>query len=244
MPLLPQKKSVSPLKEARREPSQERALRTIDTIFMATAQIVEDEGVPALTTNKIAARAGFSVGTLYQYFPSKEAILLAMIERQRARVLEKLSDLLSNAEHSAQDPYGLVAKIIHILVQSFGTGRSDSERVSLGHATRGTMIRLAWQMDHHDNVTHAMREAADRISLYLARLAAQHPELALRSSPASLFVMVRAVMGVIRSASLERSALLGTPEFEAELQRLAWSLLVETGSDLLAPQSKQSEPSP
>jgi AcrR family transcriptional regulator len=239
---MPQKKPVSPLKEARREPSQERALRTIETIFMATAQIVEEEGVGALNTNKIAARSGFSVGTLYQYFPSKEAILLAMIERQRARVLEKLSDLLSKAEQSAQDPRGLVAQIIHVLVQSFGTGRfKDSPAAT--QAARGTMIRLAWQMDHHDNVTHAMREAADRISLYLARLAAQHPELRLRSSPASLFVVVRAIMGVIRSASLERSALLGTPEFEQELQRMAWALLVEEGSAAFAPQSATGSPS-
>ncbi len=194
---------------------------------MATAQIVESDGVAALNTNKIAARAGFSVGTLYQYFPSKEAILLAMIERQRMRVLERLSQMLSNAEHSAQDPQGLIAKIMHILVESFGSGRMGGERTASGQTVRGAMIRLAWQMDHHDKVTHAMREAADRIALYLSRMAAQNPELKLRSTPATLFVVVRAVMGVIRSASLEKSALLGTPEFEAELARLAWRMLTD-----------------
>ena len=215
------------MKETRREPSQDRALRTIETIFIATAQIVEEDGVASLSTNKIAARSGFSVGTLYQYFPSKEAILLSMIERQRTRVLERLSQLLSIAEHSAQEPQGLMAKIIHILVESFGSGRLDSERSAAGQAVRGTMIRLAWQMDHHDKVTHAMREAADRIALYLSRMAAQYPELKLRSTPAALFVVVRAVMGVIRSASLEKSALLGTPEFEAELVHLAWGMLTD-----------------
>ncbi len=228
MPNSSSKKSVLPATETRREPSQERALRTIETIFIATAQIVEEEGVSALNTNKIAARAGFSVGTLYQYFPSKESILLAMIERQRTRVLERLSKLLSIAEHSAQDPKGLMAQIIHTLVESFGSGRMDSERSAAGQAARGTMIRLAWQMDHHDKATHAMREAADRIALYLSRMAAQHPEIKLRSTPAAMFVVVRAVMGVIRSASLEKSALLGTPEFEAELLRLAWALLVDS----------------
>lgn len=227
MPQSLTKKSLSPTTEARREPSQERALRTIETIFIATAQIVEEDGVSALNTNKIAARAGFSVGTLYQYFPTKEAILLAMIERQRSRVLDRLSRLLSIAEHSAQDPQGLMGNIIHVLVESFGSGRIDNERSAAGQAVRGTMIRLAWQMDHHEKVTHAMREAADRIALYLSRMAAQHPQIKLRSTPAALFVVVRAVMGVIRSASLEKSALLGTPEFEAELLRLAWSMLVD-----------------
>ncbi len=223
---MPTKKPVSLLKPERREPTQERALRTIDAIFGATAQIVEAEGATALNTNKIAAKAGVSIGTLYQYFPSKEAILLAMIDRQRSRVLEKLAVVLSNTEHSAQDPSRLVAEIIHILVQTFGTGRMQ-EGGKGAQALRGAMIRLAWQMDHHDRVTHAMREAADHIALYLARLGPQHPQIKLRSSPAALFVVVRAVMGVIRSASLERSALLGTQEFEEELVRLAWGMLIE-----------------
>jgi AcrR family transcriptional regulator len=226
---LPIKKPVSPIEPERRQPTQERALRTMDTIFMATAQIVEEEGASALNTNKIAARAGFSVGTLYQYFPSKEAILLAMIDRQRSRVLERLSEMLLKAEQSAQSPSVLMADFMHILVQAFGSGKGGktAEGGAGTQKIQGAMIRLAWQMDHHDKVTHAMREAADRIALYLARMAAAHPQLQLRSSPAAMFVVVRAVMGVIRSASLERSALLGTPEFEAELQRLAWGLLVD-----------------
>ncbi len=223
---MPAKNPISPLKPERREPTQERALRTIDAIFGATAQIVEGEGAAALNTNKIAAKAGVSIGTLYQYFPSKEAILLAMIDRQRSRVLEKMAVALSNAEHSAQNPSRLVAEIIHILVQAFGAGRIQ-EGSKGAQAMRGEMIRLAWQMDHHDRVTHAIREAADRIAVYLARLAVQHPHLRLRSSPAALFVVVRAVIGVIRSASLERSALLGTAEFEEELVRLAWGMLVD-----------------
>ena len=58
----------------RKQPTQKRAQLTIDAIFEATSQIVDREGVSGLTTNKIAAKAGFSVGTLYQYFSSKEAI--------------------------------------------------------------------------------------------------------------------------------------------------------------------------
>ena len=56
----------------RKQPTQKRAQLTIDAIFEATSQIVDREGVSGLTTNKIAAKAGFSVGTLYQYFSSKE----------------------------------------------------------------------------------------------------------------------------------------------------------------------------
>lgn len=214
-------KPVKPAVAARRAPIQQRAERTVETLFQATAQIVESEGAAALSTNKIAAKAGFSVGTLYQYFPSKEAILLAMISRERARVLQRLSDLLSKAELLTPDPHGLLADFIHILVESFGTGRNQ----------RRAMIRLAWQMDHHDEITRTMREASERIGLALARISARADGSAaqpkLRAHPAALFVVTRAIMGAIRSASLEKSALLGAAEFEEELVRLAIGMVVE-----------------
>jgi AcrR family transcriptional regulator len=214
-------KSLKPLAVARREPTQQRAERTIETLFKATAQIVESDGVEALSTNKIAAKAGFSVGTLYQYFPSKEAILLAMITGERARVQHRLSNILSKAELLTPDPRGLMVDVIHELVESFATGRN----------MRRTMIRLAWQMDHHNEITSNIREASERISVTLARISDRadgSPEQPkLRTHPAALFVAFRAVVGTIRSASLEKSPLLGSPEFEAELLRLVWGVLVQ-----------------
>jgi AcrR family transcriptional regulator len=214
-------KPVKPAPVLRRAPTQERAERTVEIIFQATAQIVEDDGEGALNTNKIAAKAGFSVGTLYQYFPSKEAILLAMITRERARVMQKLYDLLSKAELLTPDPRTLLTDFVHILVESFATGRN----------LRRTMIRLAWQMDHLDTVTQAMREGSERISVALSRISARADGSAtqpkLRTNPSALFVVTRAIMGAIRSASLEKSALLGSPEFEEELVRLAWGMLVD-----------------
>ena len=58
----------------RRQPSQARAQQTMQTLFKAAAQILDKEGEGGLTTNKVAAAAGFSIGTLYQYFPSKEVL--------------------------------------------------------------------------------------------------------------------------------------------------------------------------
>ena len=59
---------------------------------------MEAEGDAALSTNKVAQKAGFSIGTLYQYFPSLEAILLAMVNRKRRRVMDPLEALLGQAE--------------------------------------------------------------------------------------------------------------------------------------------------
>jgi AcrR family transcriptional regulator len=196
----------------RKLPTQERAQRTIATIFEATAQIVESEGEAALSTNKVARKAGFSVGTLYQYFPTKEAILVSMIAYERRRVMDEMQAMLRRAVEERADPKLVLRQRIRALIEAFG----------VGSRMKRAMIRLAWRMDHHENITQALRESADHIAVALSQL--QDPSLR-PPTPAMMFVATRAVMGAIRSASLEESPLLGTQDFEDELVRLAWGLI-------------------
>jgi len=69
----------------RKRPRQERSQATFDAIVEASARILAEDGVRALTTNRIAERAGVSVGSLYQYFPDRGAIVRALLERQLAQ---------------------------------------------------------------------------------------------------------------------------------------------------------------
>src|SRR6476646_9230446 len=64
----------------RRPPRQERARATVADILEATARIIERDGYDALTTNEIARVAGVATGSLYQYFPTKEAVVEALQE--------------------------------------------------------------------------------------------------------------------------------------------------------------------
>lgn len=64
----------------RRRPVQARAQATVDYVLLAAARVFKREGFAA-TTNRIAAAAGVSIGTLYEYFPNKQALLLALAER-------------------------------------------------------------------------------------------------------------------------------------------------------------------
>jgi AcrR family transcriptional regulator len=203
---------AAPSETMRKKPTQARARRTIEAIFQATAQIVDKEGAEALTTNKVARQAGVSIGTLYQYFPTKEAIIVAMIGQERARVMAEMQGMLHCAVQDSLDPKVLIRARIHTLVASFGVG-SQLNRA---------MVRLAWQMDHHEQVSQAQREGAEHLAIALSQL----KHRALRPpSPALVFVATRAVIGVIRSASLEDSPLLGTPELEDELVRMVWGLI-------------------
>jgi AcrR family transcriptional regulator len=68
----------------RRAPSQSRSRDTVEAIVEAAAQVFERHGYAAGTTNRIAERAGVSIGSLYQYFPNKDAILVELTRRHIA----------------------------------------------------------------------------------------------------------------------------------------------------------------
>lgn len=75
-------RATAELLEARKRPRQSRAQATVDAILEATIQVLLAEGVSRLTTTRVAERAGVSVGTMYQYFPQKQALLFALLRRQ------------------------------------------------------------------------------------------------------------------------------------------------------------------
>jgi AcrR family transcriptional regulator len=72
--------------EARRLPRQDRAHATVEAILQAAAELFAKHGYARTTTNKIAVRAGVSVGSLYQYFPDKDAVLARLLEQHQQDV--------------------------------------------------------------------------------------------------------------------------------------------------------------
>jgi AcrR family transcriptional regulator len=76
------------LLDARKSPVQARSTASVDAILEATIQVLLDVGKERLTTTRVALRAGVSVGTLYQYFPNKSALLQAVLERHLREVAE------------------------------------------------------------------------------------------------------------------------------------------------------------
>ncbi|PXY29454.1 TetR family transcriptional regulator [Prauserella coralliicola] len=85
----------------RKRPRQQRSRETVEVVLEAAAQVFEREGISA-TTNRIAERAGVSIGTLYQYFPNKRALLHALAERHLDEAGERLAAL--SAELAAARP--------------------------------------------------------------------------------------------------------------------------------------------
>lgn len=82
----------------RKIPQQSRAEQTVAAILEAAARILEAKGLDGLNTNLVAQRAGVSVGTLYQYFPGKDAIIVALSKRELAVFLAEAQGALSQPD--------------------------------------------------------------------------------------------------------------------------------------------------
>jgi AcrR family transcriptional regulator len=78
----------------RKSPSQERSRRTVNRILDAATRIFHEQGYTDATTNDIADEADVSVGSLYQYFPNKDALLVALTQRHIATTTTDLTNLL------------------------------------------------------------------------------------------------------------------------------------------------------
>lgn len=88
LPTKRKSRRTEPVAEPRRAPQQERGERRVDELLDAAAAVIARVGVEAATTNAIAEAAGASVGSLYHFFPNKDAIVRALASRYEATMRE------------------------------------------------------------------------------------------------------------------------------------------------------------
>ncbi|ETR75802.1 TetR family transcriptional regulator [Afipia sp. P52-10] len=188
----------------RKSPTQARATQTVDAIIEAATQILQNEGEERLNTNRIAERAGVSIGSLYQYFADKEAIIEALATRERNKIVASIIKSLSVT--NPPDPESAVREVVRTLIGAFAR-RLRARRIIVG------MMLRRWQL--------APREkGADEVAQLLVAAAGKFPDNR-EMTPVAAFVLTRAMLGVIRSAVMESSPYLETREFEDELVHLA-----------------------
>ncbi|SOF00719.1 transcriptional regulator, TetR family [Burkholderia sp. OK233] len=98
----------------------------MDAIFDATIQVLLAEGLQRLTTIRVAARAGVSVGTLYQYFPQKQALLFAVLQRHLERVVRAIEDATASAHNACLSTMvkGVVAAFVKAKTENLDESRA------------------------------------------------------------------------------------------------------------------------
>ncbi len=176
----------------------------MEAVLQATLQVLLKEGQAALTTTRVAERAGVSVGTLYQYFPDKQSLVMALKVRYAREVMGRLGELASR----------LVGQPLEVAIPAVVRQALSAKREGL---TLLLALREALSAPTADAV---MREASRAVrAVVQAILEAAVPGLERPALRARL--LVGAVEGPLAQAMLEDPGLLSDPAFEAELCALA-----------------------
>lgn len=206
MPSTPRRASPLP---RRREPRQLRARHTCDLIVQAAAQVLVNEGEAAATTNRVAERAGVSVGTLYQYFPDKQAVFRALLDSERQRAVTALDAWLAEAARQRLGLDAIAQGLVASTMDAFA-GRTPARR---------RLARFIWRHDGDDAIALAMRSTIERIAVRLQDVAGSAVPIE------RLYVVTRAVLGTIRYAALEASPLIASGVLERLLMEMAVAML-------------------
>ena len=199
-------------KSHRRRPKQRRAHQTVDAMLDAVVRILKREGSRGVTTNRIAEVAGVSIGSVYQYFPDKQAIFVALHQRHIDQIDRMVQAKL--VEHAASSLEQLMRAMIEGMIQAHSADPELYELLAteVPHRADGTRdfavrlhgaFRLALASRAHDltkgrNLDDSVFIVANMVeSLSHAALFRRPPGLSLAAAKAEV---VRAVLAYLQSS--------------------------------------------
>jgi AcrR family transcriptional regulator len=202
--------SAKPPVTRRKQPQQERSQATMQAILTATAHILTAEGYDRFTTNRVAECAGVSIGSLYQYFPNKESLLLALAEHHANQMVQLAQDHLEDVgDRSIPD---VIQKIIEMAI-----------------ATQGVNPKLHRVL--HEQVPHSQvmqqLDQAKMENLLRSFLAQRSDQLQSKNLDLTVFMIERTIRAIIYGAITEHPELLKTGELEQELTAMLSAYLVK-----------------
>ena len=167
-----------PALKPRKNPEQSRSAETVRTILEGAARVLEEQGLAGYTTNAVAERAGVSVGSVYQYFPGKEALTAALVARETGLLIAAVQE----AAEAATPELGL-----RRIVQAAVAHQMSRPRLALLLDREENRLQLD---DNLDAVTRAISSA------FLALLGHLEPRPPVEAETAAgdLFALVRGIV--------------------------------------------------
>jgi AcrR family transcriptional regulator len=189
----------------RKQPTQARSKTMVESILRATTRILVREGYAALNTNRVAEEAGASVGSLYQYFPSKESLVAALLDRH---IDETLGQLRREVPALSQLPLEqAVPRFVQLMIAS--------------HQVDPELHRVfVEQLPRVGDFAKIEASSQEGMAMTRAYLAAHASELATTDHDLSAFMVVHTIEALTHAAVLTRPDLLKRSDFVTELSQL------------------------
>lgn len=199
-------------KTPRKEPRQARSRATVDAILTATARVLVERGYDKASTNAIAERAGVSIGSLYQYFPNKEALVAALCEQHMAEASAKLmQEVITIRERPLAEA---VRRIVKALLRIHASD-PELQRVLIEQVPRLSGFARIQETDRM--FVEAIRQGLEQRQ---ERLRPKNLELAV-------FILVQSVQAITHAAVLEIPDALDDDELADEITDLVLRYLVD-----------------
>jgi AcrR family transcriptional regulator len=187
----------------RKAPAQSRSTQMVEDLLDATARVLVRDGWDRASTNRIAKAAGVSVGSLYQYFPNKEALVLALARRHAQEMVEMFA-------RSAVD---LAGAPLETAVPAFVRAMLDAHRVDPELHLALVHQLLSVGLEPVDDLMTSGREL---VRMYLEQ---RRAEIRVEDLDAAAWMCVTVVDSVVHAAVLDRRRL-DDPAIERELVAL------------------------
>lgn len=189
-----------PVTRPRKIAVQERSRATVDNLIEATARILVKEGFDRASTNRIAEVAGVSIGSLYQYFPSKEALVAAVIERHQQQIVQMVRSEL--AQVRAQPLDQAIRRFVAVAVAA--------------HRLDPPLHRvLAEQIPRVGKLEKLETFSRENFSLFRAYLEAARDELGVDDLELASFVCVTTIEALTHNAVLHHAKALTGDRMDA-----------------------------
>ena len=189
----------------RKSPRQDRSKATVDAIVLAMTRVLVKHGWDAASTNRVAIEAGVSVGSLYQYFPSKEALVLAVMERHALAMTEKLQERMMQLASAPLEE--AATELVHLFIENHQTN-PKLHRVLIEQVPKvGALAKL---------------EELNRLyeRLLMTYMEIHREDLEVKDLSIAAYVIVQAVEALCHHAVLERQDLLDSGKLEEQIVRL------------------------
>jgi AcrR family transcriptional regulator len=151
------------LLEPRKSPVQARSAASVDAILEATTQVLLRVGKERLTTTRVAARAGVSVGTLYQYFPNKSALLQGALKRHLAEVAEAVEVVCEELEGRPLEEMatGLITAFLNAKMKD---AKTSVGLYSVSSDVDGARIAQQMQLRFNNAVVKMLDSSCERLT--------------------------------------------------------------------------------
>lgn len=194
---MPPKSPTTP----RKLPQQDRSKVTVDAILTATTRILTEEGYDKASTNRIAERAGISIGSLYQYFPNKESLIAALRDRHVSSMMQLIESKLKE----------LATAPIEVVV-------TELVKASIAaHAIEPKLHKVLHEQVPRLSSTESENRMNELLRNYLAK---QCDRITPQNLDYIVFVVERTIEALTHAAVIESPELLQDGQLEQEISQM------------------------